>query len=183
MDTRVITLCYRKIIDINSAKQWDKVVFEASYMEFKMQAQNYSHGTAFTSYADLLKHVPNAKRLAGMVTPAITGYLQQLNGIVPDVLNNVGKRFLKFNKFQFEIINSDINDKARHQVAVNFYTEALAWHDTIADFLLVADYRPEATGDEEVLSNLFKLPPYVNIHSLQKLQQHGKDLTRADSPC
>jgi hypothetical protein len=169
MDTRVITLCYRKIIDINSAKQWDKLVFEASYLEFKMQAQNYSQGTTFTSYADLLKHVPNAQRLVGMVIPAITGYLQQLNGIVPDLLNNVGKRFLKFHKFQFEIINADINDKARHQVAVNFYTEALIWHDTIADFLLLADYRPETNGDEDVLTNLFKLPPYVNIHSLKKL--------------
>lgn len=170
MDTCVITLCYRKIIDVNSVKQWDKLVFESSYMEFKIQAQNYSHGTAFTSYADLLKYVPNAQKLAGMVAPAITGYLQQLNDIVPDVLNNVGKRFLKFNKFQFEIINSDITDKARHQVAVNFYTDKLVWYDTIADFLLVADYRSEATGEEEVLSNLFKLPPYVNIHSLQKLQ-------------
>ena len=170
MDIRVITLCYRKIIDINSAKQWDKLVFEASCLEFKMQAQNYSQGTTFTSYADLLKHVPNAQRLVGMVTPAITGYLQQLNGIVPDLLNNVGKRFLKFNKFQFEMVNADINDKARHQVAVNFYTEVLIWHDTIADFLLLADYRPQTTGDEDVLTNLFKLPPYVNIHSLKKLQ-------------
>ncbi|GAA3959956.1 hypothetical protein [Mucilaginibacter dorajii] len=170
MSNRVITLCYRKIIDINAAKQWDKLVFEASYMEFKMQAQNYSGGTAFTSYADLLRHVPNAQAIAGMVMPAITGYVQQFANIVPDILNNVGKRFLKFNRFQFEIINSDILDKTKHQVAVNFYTDSLLWHDTVDNFLLVSDHKPAAIIDEEMLSNLFQLQPYVNIHTIKNLQ-------------
>lgn len=167
MSTRIITLCYRKIIDANSAKQWDKLVFEASYLEFKMQAQNYSIGTSFTTYAELLRHVPNAQQLAGMVTPSVTGYVQQLAGIVPEILNNVGKRFLKFNKFQLEIINSDINDKAKHQLAINFYTEPLLWHDTVESFLLVSDYKPEQAANEETLTNLFQVQPYVNIYSLK----------------
>ena len=170
MSNRVITLCYRKIIDVNAAKTWDKLVFEASYMEFKMQAQNYSSGTSLTSYADLLRHVPNAQVIAGMVTPAISGYVQQLANIVPDILNNVGKRFLKFNRFQLEIINSDIHDKTKHQLAVNFYTEPLVWHDTVDNFLLVSDHKPAAIVDEEVLSNLFQLQPYVNIHTIKNLQ-------------
>jgi hypothetical protein len=170
MNTCIITLCYRKIIDANVAKQWDKLVFESSYLEFKMQAQNYSLGTSFTTYADLVRHVPKAKQLAGMITPSITGYVQQLAGIVPDMLNNVGKRFLKFNKFQLEIINSDINDKAKHQVAINFYTEPLIWHHTVENFLLLSDYKPAETENEEVLTNLFQVQPYVNIYSLKKLQ-------------
>lgn len=170
MSTCIITLCYRKIIDANAAKQWDKLVFESSYLEFKMQAQNYSLGTSFTTYADLVKNIPNAHRLAGMITPSIIGYVQQLAGIVPDMLNNVGKRFLKFNKFQLEVINSDINDKTKHQVAINFYTEQLIWHHTIENFLLLSDYNPAETENEEVLTNLFQVQPYVNIYSLKKLQ-------------
>jgi hypothetical protein len=171
MSTRVITLCYRKVIDAGSTKQWDRLVFEASYLEFRMQAQNYSHGTAFTSYADLLRHVPNAQRIVGMVIPAITGYIQQLNNIVPELLNNVGKRFLRFGKFQLEIINSDIDNKAKHQVAINFYTEPLLWHDTIENMLLVSDYpsTPLLPMGDEVLTNLFQLQPYVNIHSIKTL--------------
>ncbi len=75
---RAITLCYRKIIDANATKLWDKLVFEASYMEFKMQAQNYTTGTAFTGYADLLRLVNNAQAIVGMVTPAGSGYLQEI---------------------------------------------------------------------------------------------------------
>jgi hypothetical protein len=167
--SRIITICYRKIIHITAAKQWDKMVFEASYMEFKMQAQNYTHGTAFTSYAELLRYVPNAQRIPGMVTPSLTGYIQQLGGIVPEMLNNVGKRFLKFNKFLLEIINSDINDNTKHQIAINFYTEPLLWHDTIDNFLLLSDQKHELADDEETLTNLFQLQPYVNIHSIKTI--------------
>ncbi|RYE29074.1 MAG: hypothetical protein EOP42_15220, partial [Sphingobacteriaceae bacterium] len=96
MKARSIILCYRKIIDINAAKPWDKLVFEDSYLEFKLQAQNFSNGTAYTSYADLIRNIPNAQQLPGLVTPAISHYIRQLNDITPDILNNIGRRFLRF---------------------------------------------------------------------------------------
>jgi len=170
MQKRVIILCYRKIIDIRSFKQWDKLVFESTYLEFKMQAQNFSQGTAYTSYSELLRNVPNAQRLAGMVTPSVTGYIQQLGSIMPDILNNVGRRFLTFSKFQLEIINSDINDKDKHQVAVNFYSESLFWHDTIDNYLLISAQQAESQLNVEnncISTNLMQLQPYINITSLQ----------------
>ena len=172
MPKRVIILCYRKIIDVNTVKAWDKMVFESSYLEFKMQAQNFSLGTDHTSYAELLRNVPNAQRLTGMVTPSVTGYVQQLNKIMPDILNNLGRRFLTFSKFQMEIINSDINDKAKHQIALNFYSEPMVWHDTIDNFLLISDHLPENKLPDEntkALTNLMQIQPYVNIYSLQYL--------------
>ncbi|QEM11276.1 MULTISPECIES: hypothetical protein [Mucilaginibacter] len=172
MQKRVIVLCYRKVIDNRSVKQWDKLVFDSTYLEFKMQAQNFSQGTAYTSYAELMRNVANARRLTGMVTPSATGYIQQLGSIMPDILNNVGRRFLTFSRFQFEIINSDINDKDKHQVAVNFYSAPLIWHDTIDSYLLISDHLPEnqpsAEGDA-ISTNLMQLQPYVNISSLQYL--------------
>ena len=42
MPNRTITLCYRKVIDASAAKPWEKLVFEDSYTEFKMQAQLYN---------------------------------------------------------------------------------------------------------------------------------------------
>jgi hypothetical protein len=171
MNKRIITLCYRKIIDLNSVKPWEKMVFEDSYMEFKMQAQNFTQGTAFTSYAELVNNVPDSRQLTVMITPAITGYVQQLNGITPDILNNIGRRFLRFDKFQLEIINSNINDISKHQVAINFYSVPLVWIDTIANYLLVTDQLndPE-TEESEILTNLVQLPNYVNIHNIKNVQ-------------
>lgn len=42
MANRTITLYYRKIIDATATKPRDKLVFEDSYTEFKMQAQLYN---------------------------------------------------------------------------------------------------------------------------------------------
>ncbi|MDB5146009.1 MAG: hypothetical protein JWQ57_29 [Mucilaginibacter sp.] len=172
MQKRVIILCYRKIIDVKSVKQWDKLVFESTYLEFKMQAQNFSRGTTYTSFAELVRNVPDAQRLTGMVTPSVTGYIQQLGSIMPDILNNIGRRFLTFNRFQLEIINSDINDKEKHQVAVNFYSGPLIWYDTIDSYLLISDQasenQPHAENDS-ISTNLMQLQPYLNISSLQYL--------------
>ncbi|MBD1391757.1 hypothetical protein [Mucilaginibacter glaciei] len=164
---RIITLSYRKVIDCTADKTWDKMFFNDSYLEFKMQAQNYTQGTQITSYAELIRTDPNANKLAGMITPAITGYIQQLQNVVPDILNNSGRRFLRFNRFQLEIINSDIYHRARHQIELNFYTEPLVWHDTIGNFMLVSDC--DAAG-EEVRTNLFELQPFLNIYTIKQQQ-------------
>lgn len=139
-------------------------------MEFKMQAQNFSAGTPYTTYAQLLHHFPNAQKLTGMVTPSVTGYVQQLGGIIPEILNTLGRRFLKIRSFQFEIINSDINDRDKHVIAINFFSEPLVWHDTINNYLLVSPQNAVNQNDEEVLTELFQLQPYLNIHSVASPQ-------------
>lgn len=170
MEKRVITLGYRKIIDAASAKAWDKMVFEDSYLEFKIQAQLMAQGSPYNTYGELLAKVPDAAKLSGMVTPAIVGYIQQLNETVPDILNNLGRRFLKFKNFQFELINSSINDKGKHQVAVNFYTEPLVWHESIQNFMLVSDASVAVEEGVEVNTNLLEIQPYLNIHSLKTVK-------------
>lgn len=164
MTNRIITLCYRKIIDATATKPWDKLVFEDSYQEFKMQAQLYNQEKKYRSFAELRQHVPGAEKLHFLVSAAVIGYLQQLNETIPDILNNLGKHFLKFNRFQFEIINSDLQDQTKHQVAVNFYAEPLVWHDTIGNYLLVSD-KQEVAG--EIITHLLPLQPYLSIYSLQ----------------
>ncbi|MDQ3290069.1 MAG: hypothetical protein M3Q05_02145 [Bacteroidota bacterium] len=164
MANRIISLCYRKIIDSGSVKPWDKLVFEDSYTEFKMQAQLFNQEKKYRTFAELLQHAPGAEKLHFLVSAAVMGYLQQLNEIVPDIINNLGKHFLHFNQFQFEIINSDLLDKSKHQVAVNFYSEPLIWHDTIGNYLLVSSQKEESG---QALTHLFQMQPYLSIYSLK----------------
>ena len=163
MADRLITLCYRKIIDSTATKPWDKLVFEDSYREFSLQAQYFNQEKKYRSFGELLHYSPGAEQLHFLVSGAVRGYLQQLNNLVPDVANNIGRLFLKFDKFQFELINSDLFDKAKHQVAISFYSELLVWHATIGEYLLVAPPQPEPGA---VLTHLFRLQPYLTIHSL-----------------
>ncbi|MDO7886785.1 hypothetical protein [Hymenobacter cheonanensis] len=163
MPTRRITLCYRKIIDASATRPWDKLVLDDSYRELRMQAQYFNQEKKYRTFGELVHYVPGAERLHGLVSGAIIGYLQQLGGVVPDVLDNLGRRFLKFDKFQFEVINSDLLDPGKHQVAVNFFSEPLLWHDTVGPYLIAA---AEAAGDAPAVVHTFQLQPYLAIHSL-----------------
>ncbi len=170
MKKRIIKLCYRKVIDASSQKVWDKYVFDSTYQEFLMQAQFYNKEKKFNSFAEIVNNVPDAEKLHFLVSSAIVGYLQQLKGIIPDVLNNIGKHFLPFKNYRFEIINSDIKNKANHHVAINFFSEPLVWHDTIGEYMLLSPYNEEKLAGE-VLTDLVKLQPFLSIYSLQNLDQ------------
>ena len=166
MSARRITLCYRKIIDASATRPWDKLVLDDSYRELRMQAQYFNQGNKYRTFGELLHYVPAAERLHGLVGGAIVGHLQQLSGLVPDVLDNLGRRFLRFENFQFELINSDLLDPSKHQVAVNFFSETLVWQATVGPYLVAAGAAPAGSLAS---MHTFHLQPFVAIHSLQEI--------------
>jgi hypothetical protein len=165
---KIIRLLYRKVIDVHSQKAWEKYVFNDSYTEFLMQAQFYNQEKKYTTFGELITHVPNADKLHFLVSGAIIGYLKQLNAKVPDILNNTGKLFLPFSNYKFEIINSDIKDKTQHQVAVNFMSEPLTWYDTIGNQLLVSVNADHV--NDEILTDMFTMQPFLSIYSLKEIK-------------
>ena len=167
MEKRIIRLLYRKIIDAGSQPVWDKRVYNDSYTEFLMQAQLYNKERKYSSFAELTANVPNAEKLHFLVSASITGHLKWLNGKLPDILNNTGQLFLPFKNYRFDIIQSDIKDKSKHRVAINFITEPLVWHDTIHNQLLVSVAANDNTG-EEILTEQFSLQPFLSIYSLSE---------------
>lgn len=164
MKKRTITLCYRKIIDKNSLKPWEKLVFEDSYREFKIQAQLYNQEKGYQTFSELIHQVKGAEKLHFLVSAAVINYIRQLNDVVPDILNAIGKQFLRFTQFKFEIINSDLKNSDKHCVAISFYTEPIAWIDTIAPYLITAA-KPEQNG--EVITDMFLMQPFLTIHTIK----------------
>jgi hypothetical protein len=167
MTNKIIRLCYRKIINTSSLKAWDKNVFESSYAEFLMQAQFYDQEKKYTTFANLLINTPSSDKLHFLVSAAITGYLQQLEGRVPDILNTLEMQFLEFRNYRFEILNSDIKNKATHEVAISFFSEQLVWHDTIDNCLLVSTLHAEK-NEEGFLTHLVQLKPFLSIYSIKE---------------
>ncbi|WP_036677402.1 hypothetical protein [Pedobacter sp. R20-19] len=167
MPQKVITLCYRKIIDSTATNPWDKFIYEDSFTELKMQSQFYNQEGKYSTFAEIILNVPGSEKLHFLVSASIMGYLQQLNGIIPDVLDNLGRRFLTFENFKFEIINSDFNQIDKHKVAINFFSRPLLWHDSIDQYLLVSPFK-EITA-EETFTNLFQIQPFVSIHAIKNI--------------
>lgn len=163
---RIITLSYRKVITTQHDTPWEKLVFESAYQEYKLQAQYYNQGNTYFTYAELLKFSKGADKLPYLVSAAITGYLTQLNEKVPDIMNNQGKTFLVFKKFNFEILAADIRQSASFKIAINFYSELLTWVDTIGNYLVLADGTAQAS-EGYLTTDLVQIQPYLNIHSLK----------------
>jgi hypothetical protein len=113
-------------------------VLEDSYAEFRLQVQNFAQVKQYPVFAELVHHVPEAKKINQMVGPAITGYIQQLDEVMPDILNNLGRRFIRFKNYRFEIINSHFDQLEKHQVAISFFSEPMIWHGTIDNYLLLS---------------------------------------------
>jgi hypothetical protein len=163
----IIRLCYRKIIDASSQKAWDRLVFESTYKEFLMQAQFYNQEKKYNTFGEIIMNVPAAEKLHFLVSASIVGYLQQLGGKVPDILNSLGKHFLEFKNYRFEIINSDIKNKTNHQAAINFFSEPLIWHGTIDNYLLTSPVNGE-NNEDGVLTDMVQLQPFFSIYSLKE---------------
>jgi hypothetical protein len=161
---KTIRLCYRKIIDVNSVKPWEKLVFNDTYTEFLMQAQLYNQGKKYTSFSELINNVPGSDKLHFLVSAAAINYIKQLGGKIPDVQNTLGLTFLLFNNFRFEIINSDIRDKSNHVVAINFYSDPLTWHSTIGNQLLLSSGKEE---NGELLTDMLIMQPFVSIYAIK----------------
>ncbi|MBE9466463.1 hypothetical protein ACFP1I_24130 [Dyadobacter subterraneus] len=168
MTKGLIQLCYRKIIDADSQKIWDKYVFDDTYMEFFMQAQTYNQEGKYRTFQEISENVPAAKNLTYLVSTAAFNYIRQLKDVVPDIVNVYGKLCLPFNRFKFEIIDSDVKDKAGHKVAIYFYSDPLTWIDTLDGKLLIAygDKREAINRGEEVETEMIALQPFLNISSV-----------------
>lgn len=163
---RKIKFCYRKIITASAVKAWERLVFEDSYAEFKIQAQRFNTGGKYTAFSDIIANDPNAEQLHFLVSSSVIPYIRHLEEKIPDVLNTLGRHFLLFKKYRFEIINSDSKDPSKHTVAINFFSEPVTWIDTIGNTLVIAVNNEPVNGGW--LTDTLILQPLLSIYSVQQ---------------
>lgn len=165
----LIRLSYCKRIDARTAGDWERAVFEDTYQEFYMQAQTFNPDNRYQTLAELLANVPGSDKLHYLSSRAASGYLRQLNQLVPDVVNVQGKRCLPFTQFTFELLASHVTERDEHQIMITFYSDPITWIDTVGGALLVAygNHGEAVWSGEEVATDLISLQPNLNIWSYQ----------------
>ena len=169
MQQKIIRISYTKRISSNNTAVWDQLVFNSTWQELLMQSQFYDQEKQYKTFRQLLQQVTAAERLHFLVSTSVVGYLKQLNGIVPDVLNKRGMPFLLFNDFKFEIIDSDFNDRSKHEVQITFFSDPVVWHNTIGESLLLSNPQ-EPSAKDGVLTHLLQLQSSVDIYSLKTIE-------------
>jgi hypothetical protein len=160
-----IRFCYRKVIDVNSRQGWDRAVFDATYLEFYMQAQRLDPEGTHPAFAELTDHIPDAQHLHYLTSSAAIGYIRKLDDVIPDVHNTLGLPCLPFHDFKFEILASHIEDKAQHRIAISFYSDPVIWLETIGSSISITgqDNHEKLRSGEQTETELIPMSSFLSI--------------------
>lgn len=166
----LVRFSYKRFIDANASQAWDKSVFENSYLEFRIQFQNYPESVENTDFGQFISKI-NSDEFQAKVSRSVVGNLQLLDGIVPQISDAYGQLFLEFKKFKFEIIDTDFENKNRHKIAIEFVTEPLLLLGKIGNDYLIAlpSELEKFQTKQEILTRLLPSQPSLNIYSFQKI--------------
>ncbi|MBS1509296.1 MAG: hypothetical protein JST86_00530 [Bacteroidetes bacterium] len=169
MTKGIIRFSFQKTISEQPVTLWDKYVFDATWMEYRMQAANFNQKTKDTLFTNILAHEPRAAQLHQMVSTAALGYIRQLEGIIPELLTVHGKALIPFKNFQFNIVQSDMIDSRQHKVDITFISEPLTLIDTFNHHFLIAigDKSREWVDGKEILTELIPQSGALGIYSVQ----------------
>jgi len=163
----IIRLGFQKIISNDNESLWDTFVFDDTWMEYKMQAANYNSVNKKTLFTTIVKEDPAAEKLHYAVSTAAMGYIRQLDGIIPGLLNVHDKAIIPFKNFTFHIIQSDMNEKSLHKVAIVFISEPLTLIDVFNDRYLISvgDKQQQLKEGKEVQTEMIPHTSQLSIYS------------------
>lgn len=169
MEKGVIKLCYQRVIGATPPTLWDQYVFEDTYKEFFMQAQQFDKERKYATFKEMLQNIPKADQMHYLVSTAAIGYIRQLNETIPWVLNTGGKPCLSFKNFRFEVLQSHIAQKDQHKIAIYFYSEPITWIGTVGSRLLFAqgDCLQKLRDGQEIETDMLELSPELFIASIK----------------
>jgi hypothetical protein len=163
----IIKFGFQKIIDHTAASAWDTCVFDDTWMEYKMHAANYNQQNKASLFTTILKENRAAEQLHYEVSTAAIGYIRQLQGVIPGLLNKHGKSIIPFKNFKFNIIQSDMLNNKLHKVEIIFISEPLTLIDVFNDQYLIAidDKQQELKEGKEVETMLIPQVDQLSIFS------------------
>lgn len=162
---KIIRFKHTKYIHYQSKSTWDKGFFDVTFKEYNMQVQFYDKEGKST-YKELLKQDSNVIQLNYKMNTILQPYINMLNGVLIDVTDIAGKRFMKFNCFDVKIIDSQRNIAEKHLIEINYLSEPYAWLETIGNQLVIKNLK---ASNNEIF--VVKLSRTLTLHSFQLNEQ------------
>ncbi|MCP9762796.1 hypothetical protein [Lacihabitans soyangensis] len=160
-----ITLQYKKIIDKNAINNWDKEVWNETFLEYRMKSQYYDADLQFPLFQNLVLAKPEAVKLHYLTSLGCIGHIQRLNNLFPDVTDTLGNRTVPFVHYDFRILSADFNHKENFVIQLDFVSKPLLYLESIGENLLLG--LPETRLAQKIDTIMVKLLPNLMINSLK----------------
>lgn len=160
METTLIKLAYKQVIDASSTGDFESSVFHASYIEFMLKSQAYNMDGKCKTFTELKVRDGRANSLHYKLSFSIGHFIEKLNNITPFLKDNLDNS-VGFDVAKFELLESDITDKTAHKVAINYITPTLTLCGVIGEYLLLSKEQPAI--NEPVETFMVKMQPNLSI--------------------
>ena len=164
METSLIKLVYKQVIDASSTGDFEQHVFNASYEEFLLKSQAYNLDGRIKTFTGLKTNDGRANSLHYKLSFVVGHFIERLNNTIPLLKDNL-ENSLPFETAKFELIESDITDKSAHKVAVNYITQTLTLCSVIGEYLVLA--KGKVSADEPAETFTVKMQPNLSVISYQ----------------
>lgn len=142
-----ITLNFKKSIDKSTTKNWERQVWEAAFLEYRMKAQFYDSDIQFPIFKDLISAKPEAQKLHYLTSLSCLSHIQMLHNFFPDIVDLLGRRSVPFSQYNFKILYADFNKKEDFVIQLDFISTSLFYIDSIADTLWLG--LPDSSSQEK----------------------------------
>ena len=157
----IINLACRVVFDKEVNLSWEKRVFEASYLEYRMQHQTYNYNIPdTTTYEKLVLHNTNALQIPFIIGVSIQNLIEELKGQIPGLKDNLGNSGMAFINYRVDIVDADLHDKSSFKIGITFYSPPMLLLEVIDKSVLVS-VTPSQSGTLETL--MFELRPQLTI--------------------
>lgn len=159
-----IKLVYRQEISAKSESQFEKAVFRASYQEFLFKSQAYNPDGRFKSFSQMRENDGRANSLHYKLGFSVLHFISPLGNKMPVITDNAGDK-ISFEAPRFELIESNIDDIAQHQIAIFYKTAELLLVDFLGEYLLLS--QAHNAENETAGTFVLQLQPNLSIVTYQ----------------
>lgn len=140
MNYKKIQFTYSQHINNNVSTAWEKHIFEETFNEFLIQSNIFqSEKSKVDSYKELVKQNQNSNQLNNLLAARIIPSIELLNNNVFSVPDNLNTNYLQFTRFNVHIIQSNLLDKNKHYIAINYISKPYYLIDCINNYYLVSN--------------------------------------------
>lgn len=161
----LIKLAYRQVIDSSCQSDFERKVFEDTYLELLLQAQVYNREKRFKTVAEIISANSKANSLHYKIGFAVGLYVNELNKKIPGLTDLLGND-VAFEIFKTDIVHSDLTDKSAHAVALTFITKPLKLLANFGSYLLLSGSEEES--DDGVKTFMLQMQPFLSIISYKE---------------
>ena len=163
-----IHFTYKHIITQRAETAWEQHIINETYDEFLIQQAIFQNENSIQqTFRNLLKCNNKAEQLHHLLGARIEPSISLLNENIYKISDVLGQNYLQFINYRLELIQSDIQDKNLHQIAIYFLSKEYILHEIINNTYLIS--RTDDSFENKFYETLqFENQPYLSISHIKK---------------